>query len=301
MSQTFAQYQTIIGGLDPLTSAVYSRIGQATPLLQVLNVFPMTEKASLTWLKETGLPTTSTRSLNGVVTSTAGTNAKLTKEFRRIASLVSLDDQFNAVEKADQIEKQGRSMGLFLNELLFKGDTSVDADGFDGLEKYTTDNSTTVDNGTGALSLSKLDEAITEMDAQLPDSQKAFYMNTAMYRKFQKASRAGLLGTINLVPNNAGQYVMDYNGIPLKQAGVKVDGTQVLPFDEGTGTDETSIYLVDERAESIRGVVHNPLPAKSVATAFGTEYPLNINMLLQQRETNGSYRIFGITDLDIVA
>lgn len=301
MSQTFAQYQALIGGLDPLQSTVFSGIGQASPLLQVLSIFPMTEKASLTWLKETGLPTTSTRALNGTVSSTAGTNAKITKEFGRIASLVSLDDQFNAVEKADQIEKQARSMGLFLNEMLFKGDTSVDSDGFDGLEKYCSDNSTEVDNGTGALSISNLDIAITEMDAQLPTSQKAFYMNTAMYRRFQKAARDGLLGTINLVPNNAGEYVMDYNGIPLKQAGVKVDGTQVLPFDEGTGTNETSIYLVDERPESIRGVVHNPLPAKSVPTAFGTEYPLNINMLLQQRETKGSYRIYGITDAAIVA
>ena len=301
MSQTFSQYQTLIGGLDPLTSEIYSKIGQSAPLLQVLDVFPMTEKASLTWLKETGLPVTETRALNGTITATAGTNAKITKEFGRISSLVTLDDQFNAVERADQVGKQGRSVGLFINNQLWKGDVAVDSDGFDGIEKYTTDNGKVINQTPAGLSISSLDEAITEMDAQIPNANKSFYMNTRMYQLFQSAQRSGLLGAINLTPNEAGVFVLSYNGIPLKQAGVKADGSQVLAFDEGVGTNETSVYLVDENSDSLRSVIHNPMPVKKIEKEFGVSFPVNVNMLLQQRESAGTFRIANVLDSAIVA
>ena len=300
-NQTFSQYQTLIGGLDPLTTEIFSKIGQATPLLQVLDVFPMTEKASMTWLKETGLPVTETRALNGTITATVGDNAKVTKEFGRISSLVSLDDMFNNVERADQVEKQGRSVGLFINNLLWKGDVGVDSDGFDGIEKYTTENGKVIPQTAGALSIGSLDEAITEMDAQIPNSRKAFYMNTKMFQRFQRAQRDGLLGNLNFGPNEAGLFILTYNGIPLKQAGVQADGSQVLAFDEGVGTDECSIYLVDENPSSIRSVIHNPQAVKKIETDFGTNFPVNINMLLQQRETCATFRISDILDLPIVA
>lgn len=278
-------------------TSVRSVIGEATPFLEKLR-FITIAGSSYKFNKEATIGSVGYRALNGTVAASNGTNTEVTLNLAHLAGLVEFDDFFNADLKNDQLNKKVRAMAFQANDTFFTGDGTGDS--FVGLENLVSAGQTleTGVNG-GALSLGLLDEAI----AQTRGTDKAFFLNQALFTKFQKASRTqAIAGNVIYATDSFGKWVMTYNGIPLYMAGEDASGAQVLDFTEtqGTETAASSMYLVDF-AEGIRGVQSESMATKTIDTNFGTETSFNWNVSLADHETKGITRIEGITNADITA
>ena len=130
-----------------------------------------------------------------------------------------------------------------------KGDSSADPREFDGLQRRIPPGSSQLldagaTSGGDALSLFKLDTLISKVDE--PDY---LIMNNAMALRLAQAARNTAVGGLHQVgPDEFGQRVMSYNGIPILVAKEDNVGNDILPFTEpnpaGGPAASTSIYAV---------------------------------------------------------
>ena len=295
---TLAEYAKI----NPRTfeNMVRSKVSNVSDLLRHMIFQPLTG-SSFKYNQEATLPTSGFRALNGTVDLTVGTNNSIDVPIAYAAGKTFIDDTMDQATENDQIDKAIRAMGLNINETLFKGDRGTTATEFDGLQQIVKDGyATEIINATNgaALSLAKLDATILA----LRGTQKVLAMSDSMYLKFQTAAKSTVGGNVNFVPNNFGEFVLSYAGIPILRAGDTAAGASVLPFDETTGSSDvtTSIYALD-LADGFRGLQAQDMNVKRVEADFGKTFSLSWNVSCFAREKYGIVKLSGITDAAIVA
>jgi hypothetical protein len=161
--------------------------------------------------------------------------------------------------RAIQTEMKSKALALEFTRNFFKGDTAVDAKGFDGLEKRVSGDQLIYADGAGTAGqvfakdkagdtafLEKLDELIDAVEGE-PD---VLFMSKAMRRKVK-----GVLQRsehyIESGEDSFGRPVTTYAGIPIRVIETDGEGKDVLGFDETVGTDNDtgSIYAVKFGAE----------------------------------------------------
>lgn len=160
--------------------------------------------------------------------------------------------QQRAVHEAMKV----RALALAWTNKFINGNNASDPREFDGLQIRVTGNQV-IDAGStangAALSLAKLDQAI---DQTLNPTH--IIMNKAMARKFAAAGRAtSVSGYVQWEPNELGQRIMMYNGLPILTVDLDNNGNQILGFDEpaASGTDTaTSIYVVNMGQDGLMGL-----------------------------------------------
>lgn len=165
-----------------------------------------------------------------------------------------------------QMQQKIKAAAALFNDTVINGDSAVDANAFDGMEKAVTGSSTEM-IPTAAIDLSD-SAAVTANYMVFLDILDEFLMgldgtpsfiggNTKLIAKIRACARRA--GMYMVTKNDFGQQVESYNGIPLVDFGAK-PGTNnpVIEVDGTTG--ETSLYaarlgLDGFHAISMAGVV----------------------------------------------
>lgn len=153
-----------------------------------------------------------------------------------------------ADEVALQASQKVKAASALFNDTVINGDSSTDANAFDGLEVALTgsdtefNTTTVIDLSTSAQVtanymqfLDMLDEFLTTLDG----TPSALMGNTKMCAKLRAvARRAGMYQTTQ---NNFGQTVEYYGNIPFVDLGAKAGSNEDIV---GTSSGETSLYAV---------------------------------------------------------
>ena len=150
-----------------------------------------------------------------------------------------------------------------------KGDSSADPREFDGLQRRIPPGSSQLLDagatlGGDALSLFKLDTLISKVD-----DPNYLVMNSAMSLRLAAAARnTAVGGFVTWNPNEFGQRVMAYNGIPILIAKEDNIGNDILPFTEpnpgGGAAASTSIYCCSLGDGGVVGIQNGDLSTRDL-------------------------------------
>lgn len=291
---------------DPLIRAIYRKFVTTTPFLANC-VFRNTVGTSVDQNRRATLPSQAFRTLNGTVTPTFSTTSRFNTPIAHAGTIFESDDFLKKVDAeriADELDQQITAMTMNVNRVCFKGDKTANNE-FDGLQVLTGADGganpertgQVIPNGATGLSLSILDEALIKTKG----TGKAIYVSEDILIKMQRASRdSSVAGNVNFTPETVGQSIMQYSGVPIYWVGEDVDGTDILGYTEGAGTDETSIYVVAHDNGAIFDQVGG-IDRKAIEGDFSSKVSTAWDMCLSIRDLRSVQRISGILDASIVA
>lgn len=158
-------------------------------------------------------------------------------------------------QRAVQTALKVKSASYKFQDAFFNGDTSVDANGFDGLKKRLvggqvisagTNGIPVVGSDAAAIHLffDKLDELVAAVPG-LDGGNGALYTNASLIGKIKSAARH-ISADVFVEKDINGKRQVVWNGIPILDAGATSAGASILPQTEtaGTSTAAGSIYAV---------------------------------------------------------
>jgi hypothetical protein len=185
------------------------------------------------------------RAINSEYTPTEATKVRASVDLKPLGGSFQIDRVLDGVgqarETAFQMRELLKATSAQFSDSVFNGDTAVDANGFDGLNKILTGSSTeylplsngastgyvdwtTINTQAGALA------AIAHIDAWLgllDERPDAIYLPRKAKALFKTI--ASLAGQYSLERNSVGAPVDTYNGIPLIDPGTKAgSNTDIL-------------------------------------------------------------------------
>ncbi|MER7070963.1 major capsid protein [Terrabacter sp. NPDC000476] len=201
------------------------------------------------------------RAINSEYTPTEATKQRYSVDLKPLGGSFQIDRVLNRVAQAAETAFQMRELlkgtSAKFNDAFFNGDTAVDANGFDGLNKLLTGTSTEylpVSNGvsTGYVDLTAVDSqakafaVIAHIDAwlgSLDGTPDAIYLP----RKAKALVKvvASFAGQYSIDRNEIGQLIESYNGIPLIDPGTK----------DGSNTDVLSVVSRDTDGAGAGGTI----------------------------------------------
>lgn len=158
-------------------------------------------------------------------------------------------------QRAVQTALKTKALAYKFQETFFNGDSSVDTKSFDGLRKRLTGKQV-IDAATNGLPivgssnadihafLDKLDDLLAAVPG-INATNGAIYASAPVIRKIGSALRHVSLDAV-LEEDMHGKRTIQWNGIPILEAGQTAAGKQILDTDEkqGTSSTTTSIYAV---------------------------------------------------------
>lgn len=166
--------------------------------------------------------------------------------------LLALDTSRRGREESRKIKQMARA----LTSKVLTGSNVTDPREFDGLQTRIGSGQTISNSGTsggGALSLTKLDEAI---DATQEPTH--LIMNRSLRLRFQAALRDQTLsGNLFMGKDDFGRPQMTYGGLPILVGYEAGPDARILPFSEagsGGGSTASSIYCVSFREGGVCGL-----------------------------------------------
>jgi len=235
MAFTLAEYKK--GKDDPRLQGLIELYLDNAPFLnhtELVNVIG----SAVTHTAETTLNTTAFRAVGAAYTASEGVVTETTTNLKIAGGKITVDRALLKMQGEQRFAwsqaMQVKSLARLMSYSFFKGDGTSNT--FSGLQSLNT---VSVANGATALSLAKLDEAV----ATIEGSNTVMYVGTGMYSRLSAAMRnTSVAGNIYYEPNQFGQQVMYYAGIPIVRAGKDGSDAEILDFSETTST--TSIYLV---------------------------------------------------------
>ncbi len=151
-------------------------------------------------------------------------------------------------QRAVQITAKVKAESVHFSDQFFNGDVMVDPKGFDGPRKRLLGTQVADVKGLGPAAngyefFDPLD-TLTARVRGIIGSNGALCMNVDIRVKIASDFRR-LGGSELLTSEIAGKRAVMWNGIPMLDAGQKLDGTDVLPLTAGTGGKQTGdIYAV---------------------------------------------------------
>ncbi|MFD9904858.1 major capsid protein [Streptomyces sp. NPDC059063] len=238
---------------DDLRRGVIETFVQESPILDRLPLIDVAGNA-YRYNEESSLPGVSFRAVNeaypestGAVNQRIETLAILGGDADVDKFIVQTRGNLND-QRAIQAVMKVKAASIHFADQFFNGDTAVNPKGFDGLRKRLLGSQVLDAKGVGPVAngfdfFDELD-ALTAQVRGINGSNGALYMNAEIRAKIVSGFRR--LGGSELLPAEiAGKRAVAWNGIPLLDAGQKLDGTDVLPLATGTGGKQTGdIYAV---------------------------------------------------------
>lgn len=215
---------------------------------------------SLTYNREQSYPGIGFRGVNESYTPSVGVMNPLTEVLVIAGGELDVDKFIvqtrGAVQRTVHEAMKIRALSLAWTRKFIKGDSSSDPREFDGLQVRAVGDqviSAGTTSGGAALTLAVMDQAYDQTY-----NPTHWIMSKAMARKFSAAARTtSVSGNVDWVPNQLGQRIMTYNGLPILRVDLDGDGNQILPFTEAayTGADTaTSVYCVGMGSDSLIGI-----------------------------------------------
>jgi len=210
-------------------------------------------------------PTAAFRAINNEYQAQEVTRQRYTTDLKVFGGSFEIDrviaNMGGIVSEVDlQIKQKAKAAAALFNDTIINGDSAVDANAFDGLEKALTGSSTeytpgaAIDLSTSALVdtnykvfLDTLDEFLMGLDG----TPSAIMGNTKLIAKIRAVARRA--GMYMIKPNEFGQNVEFYGVTPLVDLGAKAGSNNpVVGVDVATG--ETSLYAVRLGMDGFHGV-----------------------------------------------
>lgn len=237
---------------NPLQRGVVEVFPQTSPVLQHLPFLDVQGNA-YSYNQEQTLPGIGFRGINEIYDESTGVINPQTEALKIFGGISKVDRaQVKTQGKVNDIRAvhdgmKAKAAALEFTKAFFKGNSTADADSFDGLEKRLT-GSQVLDmgnaDGGNPLTLDKLDELIDAVQGS-PDM---LFMNKTMRRKVNKLMRAAGQAT-ETVSDAFGRQIAAYAGIPIGVIESDKDGNEILGFtepdlDNGDKNVCTSIYAV---------------------------------------------------------
>lgn len=215
---------------------------------------------ALSYNRETALPGVGFRGVNEAYTPSVGVLNPVTETLVIAGGELEVDRFIvrtgPANARSAHEAMKVRALGLAWTRKFIKGDSSSDPREFDGLQTRVTGSQLISAGSTAngaALSLAVLDEAI---DQTLNPTH--IICSKALARRFSAAARSSTVGGyITYEPNQLGQRVMQFNGLPILTVDLDNDGSAILPYTEAaaSGTDTaTSLYVVSIQPGALQGI-----------------------------------------------
>ena len=187
----------------------------AGPLLSNLP-FRNIEGNGLFWKREESLPDVGFRNYNGSLAESYAEVSQQSESLKLFGGDIKVDraivDMEGAAAKAYQVQARVRAMRLAWEALFINGDSNASPSEFDGLAaRIKSGSSQYFANGGGALSLSKLDEAIDAVDAQ--GGSKFLVMSKSLRRALTRQARTNT--QIDISRDEFGYQQLSYAGVPV--------------------------------------------------------------------------------------
>ena len=240
-----------ISSKDPLTKIVIDGLAKTAPVLFDAEFYA--KGGSADNVKKAGTSTISGifRSLNENNSSTPP-DPVYEPHSKKIISFdtkvdVMLEDRNEDPEKelAVQTRLDAEEAGFLLQEKFFEGQSSQDAEEFDGLREITPEDNLKYVAANGLiLPLGSSDSKITAQQQAIEELLKLFatvrggathaYMNE--YLKIRLLSIAKNLGYYRMEKDKLGSTIEKIGSVIIRGGGYKSDGTPLLPFNETVGT-----------------------------------------------------------------
>jgi hypothetical protein len=260
MAVTLAQSASL--SLNYLQRGVIETFVELSPILDRLPLHSM-EGNAYAYNEEATLPGVAFRAVNGSYTEGTGTVNNKTEILTILGGDAYVDrfieqtrSNFND-QRAVQTRMLVKSAAMTFQNGFFNGDSSVDANSFDGLKKRLaggqvltagTNGINVVGNGTTDCDIffDQLDNLINAVRLSGGGDPDAMYANSTIMTKIRGAMRRKLLYENSEGVDQFGKTQVVYNGIPILDAGVTTAGALILPQTETVGTSNvtSSIYAV---------------------------------------------------------
>jgi len=238
---------------------------QQSPLLQAIPAETIMGNAA-SWTREASYGTTGTRALNGSYTESAGETVTVTEALKMYGSDLDVDRfivttggaNIRTTHEMMKAKSLSQSVGYAIvkGSINTEGGATADAKGVHGLQaRYGGGwGGTAVDTGvatsaqlvtnngaSSALSLAKLDEAIMKVD-------RPTHLLMAKQMRINIKTLLRNSAAMGMTEDAFGGPVETYYGLPILDADVNGD-LAALAFDEGTGSNMTSVYVLNLSTE----------------------------------------------------
>lgn len=226
---------------NPLEAGLIELFPRTSPVLALLP-FQNVAGNSYTYNRENTLPDPAFRTYNSEYSASTFSNTPVTENLKILGGISKTDRALVKTQgnlndlRSLQDASFAKAMALDFTKAFFKGDSTVDANSFDGLQKRIAGDQK-IDNGTDVLDITKLDDLIDSVYG----GADALFMNKSMHRKVMYQSRA-LEGVYQTLTSEFGKPMGAYAGVPIYTIEDDSDGNAILGFTEGDGSNETSIY-----------------------------------------------------------
>ena len=245
---------------DTLAKGVLETFVQTSPILDRIPFMEIAGNA-YAYDEEATLPGVAFRSVNEAYAESTGTVNQKSEKLVILGGDADVDRFIQQTrsnvndQRAEQTALKVKAISYKFQETFFTGDSSVDTKSFDGLRKRLTGKQVidAAANGMPILGSSNADihqflDKLDELLAAVPginSANGAIYASAAIIRKIGSAMRHISYDT-TLQQDIAGTRVMQWNGIPILEAGQTPAGKEILDTTEtqGTATNTASIYAV---------------------------------------------------------
>lgn len=209
--------------------------------------------------------------------------------------------------RTTQESMQIKGMALQIGDTFINGNSQEDFRKFDGLRARIAGRQLLPANlsnpsANGALSLEALDKAIDEVD-----EPSAIMMSKDLFRKVNKAARAGVGGEITYDIDEFGRRIAMYNGLPIIDLAYNKDGQKVIDFNEAGpagGANCTSLYVASFGDGKVTGIQNGEMEVVDLGELDeAPKFRTRIEWLMGLAVMHGRAcsRIWGITEADVVA
>lgn len=261
-----------------LQKGVLETFVQTSPVLDRIPMLEI-EGNAYAYNSEATLPGVEFRAVNGSYLESTGTVNQKSETLAILGGDADVDRFIQQTrsnlndQRATQTAMKVKAISYKFQDTFINGDSSTDANSFDGLKKRLTGNQVidAAPNGLPVVGSSNADihtflDKLDELLAAVPGingTNGAIYANAKIIRKIASALRHVGLDTV-LMEDITGKRAIQWNGIPILDLGTTAAATPVdiLPLTEtqGTATASSSIYAVkfgaDEGDQAVTGLTN---------------------------------------------
>lgn len=266
--------------LDNLQRGVIETFVQESPILDRLPLIQV-EGSGYKYNEESKLPGVAFRAVNEAYPESVGVLNQRTETLAILGGDADLDKFIVQTrsnindQRAIQTHMKIKAASIHFSDQFFNGDIAVNPKGFDGLRKRLTGTQVIDADGHGPVVggydfFDDLD-SLTVQVRGINGDNGALYMNAALRAKIASGFRR-LGGGELLTSEIAGKKAVMWNGIPLLDAGQKLDGTDILPLTTTTDGKQTGdIYAVrfgsSEADAGVTGLTNGGVQATDLGEA----------------------------------
>lgn len=252
----------------PLSSGLVELFVAENPVLQNLPFINIAGNA-FKYNVETSLPGVAFRGFNQGYTDSAGVINPATESL----TILGGDSDYDVAQvkmgvggsntRAIYDGLKAKSMALTWLRTFIDGDTAVDANAFDGVNKRLDGGTQEIEAGTNGAALTL--DMVDDLCDKIIGSPSMLLMNKPTMRKLNSLARAAnqAIETIGEVFNRP---IYGYAGVPIGIIEDDEQGNPILDFDETQGTSSVtgSMYAVRFGADMFHGIQTEPMSIRDL-------------------------------------